>query len=184
MQVAEVCGEDIDCLLYDVRRRGTALVHLGATPNVTAAAIALGWRSRLRFLDDAERHMEAVALVATFCLTPPGDTASRKALFDAILFGCVPVLFYKESAYFPWHLPRNVSSFAVLLSPDELFEDASGMMRTLRRLPHAELAAKQAALRAMAHGVQYAAADMGREERGQHGPDALELALKELHNLQ
>ena len=32
---------------------------------------------------------------ATFCLQPGGDTISRKAILDALLLGCVPVLFHK-----------------------------------------------------------------------------------------
>jgi len=30
-------------------------------------------------------------LHSTFCLTPPGDGPTRKGLFDAMLFGCIPV---------------------------------------------------------------------------------------------
>ena len=31
---------------------------------------------------------------ATFCLQPPGDAVSRKGVLDALVLGCIPVLFH------------------------------------------------------------------------------------------
>lgn len=31
-----------------------------------------------------------------FCLQPPGDTYSRRGLYDSIMLGCIPVVFSKE----------------------------------------------------------------------------------------
>lgn len=46
-----------------------------------------------------------VYLRSTFCLCPPGDSYTRKAIFDSLLSGCIPVVFYRESMtqYF-WHI--------------------------------------------------------------------------------
>lgn len=30
---------------------------------------------------------------STFCLCPPGDDPARKAVFDSIVSGCIPVIF-------------------------------------------------------------------------------------------
>lgn len=177
MQVAAACEADPDCFVYDVRRRGRSLVRLGATRNITTAALRLGFPSLLSFLDAAERHMEAVCLVATFCLVPPGDTATRKGLFDAILSGCIPVLLYRESAHFPWHLPADAQTFAVLLSAALVLEDPEHIMRALRGVPPAEIQAKQRALAALAHRVQYSAGEQSSAERAELGPDALDLVL-------
>jgi len=42
---------------------------------------------------------------SVFCLQPPGDMPSRKSVFDAILSGCIPVLFHPLTAkyMYEWH---------------------------------------------------------------------------------
>lgn len=175
VQVAEACQQGPDCLFFDVRHRAASLTRLAATPFLAPAISGAGFASRLRFLDAAERHLEAVYLVTSLCLIPPGDTASRKALFDAILFGCVPVLFYPESAAFPWHLPADASSFAVLLDGDAAL-DAGGaaVLDALRSLPQDAIEARRAVCAHLARRLQYGAA----EESGSHwAPDALEVTL-------
>jgi Exostosin family len=177
VQVAGACEDDPACFLYDVRGRGSSLVRLGAADNITAAAAHASFVTRLAFLDAAERHMELVCLVATFCLIPPGDTATRKGLFDAILFGCVPVLFYRESADFPWFLPRDVGTFAVLLSAAEVLHDSASVMRRLRAVPADAVAAKRTVLAGLARRVQYSAADGRSKQTAGSGPDAYEVML-------
>jgi hypothetical protein len=172
-QVANACKYDDDCLVYDIRRRASALVRLGSVPGITAAALAAGFPSRTAFLDTAERHMETLYLVSTFCLIPPGDTATRKALFDAILFGCVPVLFYPESAAFPWHLPVDAAEFAVMLHPQAALEDPLGVMRALRAERNEALRRKQKVMVRLAHRLQYGVA----EEGVQHVPDAFDVLI-------
>merc|ERR1712190_344676 len=43
-------------------------------------------------------------LNSKFCLMPKGDTPTRKGLFDALLCGCIPIVFDLASADFPSHL--------------------------------------------------------------------------------
>ena len=39
-----------------------------------------------------------------FCLQPPGDAVSRKGVVDALLLGCIPVLFHiGQVKQWPWH---------------------------------------------------------------------------------
>lgn len=39
-----------------------------------------------------------------FCLQPGGDTLTRKGIVDAVLLGCIPVLFHEgQLAQWPWH---------------------------------------------------------------------------------
>jgi hypothetical protein len=47
---------------------------------------------------------------SVFCLQPPGDMPTRKSLFDAVLSGCIPVLFHPLTARFmyEWHLGQRV----------------------------------------------------------------------------
>ena len=48
---------------------------------------------------------------AIFCLCPPGDDPARKAVFDAILSGCIPVIFEKATLYnqYPWHIGEQAA---------------------------------------------------------------------------
>ena len=45
---------------------------------------------------------------AKFCPAPPGDSITRKSLFDSLVAGCVPVIFSKASlAQYTWHLTEE-----------------------------------------------------------------------------
>ncbi|KAG0552824.1 hypothetical protein BDA96_01G540900 [Sorghum bicolor] len=46
---------------------------------------------------------------AVFCLQPPGDSPTRRSVFDSMVAGCIPVFFHTGSAYkqYPWHLPKD-----------------------------------------------------------------------------
>lgn len=51
-------------------------------------------------------HVTAAQLYwnATFCLMPGGDSATRKATLDALLLGCIPVLFHQgQVEQWIWH---------------------------------------------------------------------------------
>lgn len=51
-------------------------------------------------------ELHALPRSSIFCLQPPGDMPTRKSLFDAILSGCIPVLFHPLTAryMYEWHL--------------------------------------------------------------------------------
>ncbi|XAR58680.1 hypothetical protein NMG60_11014165 [Bertholletia excelsa] len=57
-----------------------------------------------------------------FCLQPQGDSFTRRSAFDSMLAGCIPVFFHPGSAYtqYTWHLPRNYSSYSVLIPEDDI----------------------------------------------------------------
>ncbi|ANM62140.1 Exostosin family protein [Arabidopsis thaliana] len=59
---------------------------------------------------------------STFCLQPPGDSLTRKSVFDSILAGCIPVFFNQGSAYkqYLWHIPKNSSKYSVYITVKEL----------------------------------------------------------------
>lgn len=68
------------------------------------------------------RKVLAIYERSMFCLVPPGDTGLRKGIFDALLAGCIPVLFFDEGsvhplAQFDWHLAASdLSSIAVRMN--------------------------------------------------------------------
>jgi len=45
---------------------------------------------------------------AQYCPAPPGDSVTRKSLFDSLVSGCVPVLFAKASLrQYLWFFTEN-----------------------------------------------------------------------------
>jgi len=87
------------------------------------------------FIDIVHRNMTNTEILtsaydkSTFCLQPPGDTPSRKGIVDAIMFGCIPVLFTEDQAQlWPWHVGRW-EDVAVLL--DAGSQDVIGHLRSI-----------------------------------------------------
>ena len=52
---------------------------------------------------------------SVYCLMPQGDTPSRRAIFDALACGCIPIVYHRFSFHWPWHVPNR--SLAALLIP-------------------------------------------------------------------
>ncbi|KAG5404132.1 hypothetical protein IGI04_010251 [Brassica rapa subsp. trilocularis] len=59
---------------------------------------------------------------SVFCLQPPGDSLTRRSVFDSILAGCIPVFSNQGSAYkqYVWHLPNNDGEYSVYIPVKEL----------------------------------------------------------------
>ncbi|KAF8380258.1 hypothetical protein HHK36_027742 [Tetracentron sinense] len=57
-----------------------------------------------------------------FCLQPPGDSPTRKSVFDSLLSGCIPVLFDPFTVYYqyPWHLPEDHGRYSVFIDQEEV----------------------------------------------------------------
>ena len=54
-------------------------------------------------------------LRSVFCLNPPGDSISRRAIVDSTLLGCIPVLFHRGQALqWPWHWSWGVNASVLL----------------------------------------------------------------------
>ncbi|KAF7810271.1 putative xyloglucan galactosyltransferase GT20 [Senna tora] len=73
--------------------------------------------------EEAESVIE-LFLGSEFCLQPPGDSATRKSVFDSLLSGCIPVLFDPFTAYYQysWHLPEDHGKYSVLIEQKEVKE--------------------------------------------------------------
>lgn len=72
-----------------------------------------------------------------FCLQPPGDSYTRRSIFDAILAGCIPVFFHPGSAYvqYIWHFPKNYNKFSVLIPASDVKSGNANIERILQRIP-------------------------------------------------
>ncbi|MED6151059.1 hypothetical protein PIB30_078678 [Stylosanthes scabra] len=54
---------------------------------------------------------------SVFCLQPPGDSYTRRSIFDSMVAGCVPVFFHPGTAYsqYKWNLPENRTRYSVYI---------------------------------------------------------------------
>ncbi|XP_077210262.1 exostosin family protein [Tasmannia lanceolata] len=57
---------------------------------------------------------------SVFCMQPPGDSFTRRSVFDSVLAGCIPVFFSPHTAYtqYKWYLPSDPSEYSVYI-PEE-----------------------------------------------------------------
>lgn len=89
-------------------------------------------------------------LQTTFCFEPNGDTPSRKGIIDAIMCGCIPVLFkLKQKKLWPWHL-QNWESFSVMIDPYK-----ANAIRELQRINKSEVTRLRAGVAQVAKGLAY-----------------------------
>lgn len=114
---------------------------------------------------------------ATFCLMPGGDSVGRKAILDALLLGCIPVLFHpSQLIQWPWHWGRWVREATVLVDYRRVLtsgvigrngsasvptanEDATYPLDELRAIPTARVRTMQHAIAAHAHRMHWATSD-------------------------
>jgi hypothetical protein len=78
---------------------------------------------------------------ARMCLMPGGDFPTRKGFFDALLSGCVPVIFQPASALtqWPWHWSNNGSgnlakSCVIYFPGNEFMKNVPAAMESLARM--------------------------------------------------
>ena len=88
MQVGAACAESPQCFKYRLEDRPGSLSDLGTFPGVPEATAALGFVDFEHFRYEARLAVEAVYLLATFCLTPSGDSPKRRGFYDAVAMGC------------------------------------------------------------------------------------------------
>ncbi|KAI4311663.1 hypothetical protein MLD38_036541 [Melastoma candidum] len=77
-------------------------------------------------------------LKASFCLQPPGDTPTRRATFDGILAGCIPVFFEDQSArsQYDWHLAEDeFDEFSVTIPKEDVVFKGLRITDVLRKIP-------------------------------------------------
>ncbi|XP_071696694.1 xyloglucan-specific galacturonosyltransferase 1-like [Rutidosis leptorrhynchoides] len=73
-------------------------------------------------LCDEPKSLIGLFTESEFCLQPPGDSPTRKSVFDSLVAGCIPVVFDPFTAYYqyPWHLPEDHSKYSVLIDQEEV----------------------------------------------------------------
>jgi len=111
---------------------------------------------------------------AIFCINPPGDTPTRKGLFDSLLAGCIPVITDDDSLdMYTWHL-KNYKDVSVVVNPQDMRWGKIHAIDFLASMSEAEIRRKQDAIRQLAFSLQYSAApSKDRHSR----PDAFDVAM-------
>ncbi|XP_071707045.1 xyloglucan galactosyltransferase XLT2-like [Rutidosis leptorrhynchoides] len=61
-------------------------------------------------------------LGSEFCLQPRGDSFTRRSVFDCMIAGSVPVLFWTRTMYdqYEWYLPDEPESYSVFIDHDDV----------------------------------------------------------------
>ncbi|XP_057801074.1 xyloglucan-specific galacturonosyltransferase 1-like [Salvia miltiorrhiza] len=77
---------------------------------------------------------------AEFCLQPPGDSPTRKSVFDSLVAGCIPVLFDPMTAYYQyaWHLPEERDKYSVFIDKEEVRNKSVNVVERLVSIPARE----------------------------------------------
>ena len=129
-----------------------------------------------RHTQNYSSYIEAMS-DSVFCLQPSGDTLTRAAFYQAILFGCIPVVFREDDAFLgvlalsPRIPYRSLWAFVPEASA---LSDDFDIVRHLRRIPRAQIDAKQTLLRSVAPLLAF---PLGTSARSDDGRRALEATL-------
>ena len=81
--------------------------------------------------------MYKLALDSVFCLQPAGDSPTRKGIFDSLVSGCIPVLFFRNQTVlqYLWHLPGDGSQYSVQIDGAAVATDHYDVIAHLERIP-------------------------------------------------
>jgi hypothetical protein len=97
--------------------------------------------------------------LSQYCLQPPGDMDGRKAMSDAILLGCIPVIFnaHLMSKKYSWFYPPEVEREVALYIPWGVVarQKDFNFVDYIASIPPEVTKAKQAALAKLAEKVVY-----------------------------
>uniref|UniRef100_A0A0A0KYJ7 Exostosin GT47 domain-containing protein n=1 Tax=Cucumis sativus TaxID=3659 RepID=A0A0A0KYJ7_CUCSA len=82
---------------------------------------------------DRPKAVIELFLESEFCLQPPGDSPTRKSVFDSLISGCIPVFFDPFTAYYqyPWHLPEDHGKYSVMIDKKELKRSGENVVKKL-----------------------------------------------------
>ncbi|KAJ4831865.1 Xyloglucan galactosyltransferase xlt2 [Turnera subulata] len=80
-------------------------------------------------------------LDSDFCLQPRGDSFTRRSIFDCMLAGSIPVLFWRRSAYYQyeWFLPGEPESYSVFIDRNGVKNGTVSIQEVLRRYSKEEV---------------------------------------------
>ncbi len=119
---------------------------------------------------DCEKHSNADASPnmtgsdyykkSKLCLQPPGDMECRKAFFDSVAVGCIPVIFNYRlmTKKYPWFFTGDIEEATTFyVSHNTVLNNASfNLIDYLARIPQSIVRSKQLAIEKLADSLNYA----------------------------
>nr|CAD1831195.1 unnamed protein product [Ananas comosus var. bracteatus] len=134
----------------------------------------------------ANRNAATMSLFldSTFCLQPNGDSFTRRSMFDCMVAGAIPVLFFRESAYlqYQWYLPveGKESEWSVFIDQKEVREGNVSVRAVLDEIGEERARQMRERVVDMIPRLIYAAGEQGL---GEEIEDAFDIALKGVFTL-
>jgi hypothetical protein len=180
LQVRNWCAAFDRCFTFDISRRAESLLNLTAWDGIVASAKAIGYDSLDNMLSDTDQNSEIVNLLSTFCLTPPGDTPTRRGFWDALAMGCIPVVFLEESRRWTWFFTAEQLNSMTLLVPSEEIEYDEGALQRILTAKLPDVPAMQQAIARHAASFQYSYQALDEDDHLEVGPDALDVIIAKM----
>ncbi|KAG2327707.1 hypothetical protein Bca4012_036725 [Brassica carinata] len=117
---------------------------------------------------------------SVFCLQPPGDSLTRRSVFDSIVAGCIPVFFSQGSAYkqYIWHIPNNSSEYSVYIPYKELRKrEKNKIEEILRGIPNEKVIGMRDNIIKLVPKIVYTKPNRHKPD-GETLEDAFDIAVK------
>ncbi|KAJ1406592.1 Exostosin-like [Sesbania bispinosa] len=95
---------------------------------------------------------------SVFCLQPPGDSYTRRSIFDSMLAGCIPVFFHPGTAYsqYKWFLPKIRTKYSVYIPVKDVKKWNVNVEKVLMGIPENEVVAMREEVIKLIPGIIYA----------------------------
>lgn len=108
--------------------------------------------------------LDALVMSSVFCINPPGDTPTRKGLFDSLLAGCIPVIMDLASlSEYEWYI-KDVRAVSVFVPwPVIQLDNSFQLIDYLESLSPEYVRKKQDAIKELAFSLQYSIPDPSRD---------------------
>ena len=107
-----------------------------------------------------------------FCFLPPGDIVSRKAIFDMLLAGCIPVIFdNRQIDIYKWHINPIIAKDIVVrvdintINSNNRKQNSlsmSGIINYLSQIPRTSIIYTRKLIKLISWNMQYSIVPIGR----------------------
>ncbi|KAI9162350.1 hypothetical protein LWI28_026450 [Acer negundo] len=116
--------------------RGLLLSHCKSEPDTCRVVNCAGSRC-----SNGTSAILETFLDSDFCLQPRGDSFTRRSIFDCMVAGSIPVLFWKRSAYYQyqWFLPGDPNSYSVFIDRNEVKNGTKSIKQELEKYSREEV---------------------------------------------
>ena len=114
---------------------------------------------------------------SVFCLQPPGDSPTRKSFYDAVVAGCIPVIFRGNShVIYPFETKLNYASFTVSINETEVVhKHVTHMLAPFKTIHREKVKTMQQGILNVLPWLQY-----NYPPDHNSGTDALDMILQEI----